>query len=118
MGRLLAAALGALFLSGPALGLEGWTKEGERWIRLVRRGDRKAKGWTNRLAYKLSRAKGEVFVGWTSACGTAVEHTTTGPSTGTGSFANAKALTTTFTMPAHGQLRQCQSSDDHLHHAR
>ena len=81
MSRLLAAALGVLFLSGPALGLEGWTKEGERWIRLVRRGDRKAKGWT-------------------SACGTAVEHTTTGPFRGTGSFANAKALTTTFTMPA------------------
>ena len=54
MDRLLAAALGVLFLSGPALALEGWTKEGDRWIRLVRRGERKAKGWTNRLAYKLS----------------------------------------------------------------
>lgn len=207
IGRLPATVLGVLLLSGPALGLEGWTKEGDRWIKLVRRGDRKAKGWTNRLAHKLSlpgsydpespkryptivhlhgyggpnlptndpkhcgrafgslwkkqrgghhvkqmfyanqalfdwllaqkrgtphnyelavddgngarilgffepgtahdlkarapaRAKGEAFAGWTSACDTAVEHTTTAPSKETGTFANAKALTTTFTMPA------------------
>ena len=79
--KLLVAALGVLFFSGPALGLEVWTKEGERWSKLVRRGDRKAKGWTG-------------------ACGTAVEHTATDPSRDTGSFANAKALATTSTTPA------------------
>ena len=45
-------------------------------------------------------AKKEVFTGWTSAGGTVVKNTTTNPSKSKGRFANAKALTTTFTMPA------------------
>jgi hypothetical protein len=46
------------------------------------------------------KAKGEVFTGWTCASGSASEHTTTNPLRGKGRFANAKALATTFTMPA------------------
>jgi len=47
-----------------------------------------------------NRAKGEVFAGWTSAAGTVVRDTTTQPSKSKGRFANAKALTTRFKMPA------------------
>ena len=46
------------------------------------------------------KAKKEVFTGWTSAAGTVIKDTTTNPSKSKGKFANARALTTTFTMPA------------------
>lgn len=52
------------------------------------------------------QAKGEVFAGWTSAGGSAYKHpthasnTTTHPVKSKGRFGNARALTTTFTMPA------------------
>jgi len=61
-------------------------------------------------ARKPDVAKDDVFAGWTSAAGTTVKHTTTHPTTspgrlGTrravGTFEDAGALTSTFTMPAH-----------------
>ncbi len=42
---------------------------------------------------------GEVFIGWTVIAGTVYEHTTTSPSNNTGTFGDASALSTTFTMP-------------------
>jgi len=41
-------------LSGKPPALDGWTREGDRWIRHVLLGDRKRGGWSNQLAYKLS----------------------------------------------------------------
>ncbi len=52
--RYLSPVLAAVLCSSPALALEGWTKEGNRWIKLVHKGDCKVRQWTNRLAYKLS----------------------------------------------------------------
>jgi predicted esterase len=45
------------------------------------------------------KARAEVFTGWTCASGSTFEHTTTNPLTRKARFGNAKALTTTFTMP-------------------
>jgi hypothetical protein len=44
-----------VFLLGlSAFALDGWTREGDRWIKLVRQGDSRDGDWSNRLAYKLS----------------------------------------------------------------
>jgi len=48
------AIFAAILTAAPSLALEGWTREGDRWIKHVLKGDRRVRQWTNQLAYKLS----------------------------------------------------------------